>query len=440
MTAPNNPPPRVVIVAENASAKFGGEAILPVHYFRLLRSRGYEAWLVTHGRTRDELEEAFPRDRDRMYFVPDDRVHRVLWRLGSVLPHSINLVTFTALSHLYTALLARRIVRRVIAEQKANLVHQPIPVSPREPSVMHGLGVPVVIGPMNGNMDWPKGFDHHDSWVTHVALAFVRLFASLFQVLIPGKRRAAALLVANERTRDALPGSLRKRVVTFPENGVDLRVWRPEPPKHDVHQVAKFVFLGRLEVFKGVDYALRALAIARQRANIMLEIVGDGEMRPRIEALIDELKLRDRVNMAGWMTQAEAADRLAEADVMVMPSLRDCGGAVVLEAMASALPVISTAWGGPLDYLDHTCGVLVPPTDPDGFVRGLADAMVRMATDPKLRDQMGQAGRRRVLAEFDWERKIDYMLKVYQAVLAGQPVPTFTVAPAQPTVAAASVP
>ncbi len=115
-----------------------------------------------------------------------------------------------------------------------------------------------------------------------------------------------------------------------------------------------------------------------------------------------------------------------------MPSLRDCGGAVVLEAMASALPVIATAWGGPMDYLDSSCGILVPAPDPDTFVRSLADAMVRLATEPSLRDQLGHAGRRRVLAEFDWERKMDYMLKVYRAVQAGEPVPEF-VSPVVPT-------
>jgi glycosyltransferase involved in cell wall biosynthesis len=252
--APSNPSPlKIVITAEHASAKFGGEAILPVHYFRLLRSRGYDAWLVTHGRTCAELEEAFPAERDRIFYVPDTWVHRALWRLGRLLPHSVDLLTFTAISHLYTGVKARRIVRRLIREKGANLVHQPIPVSPREPSVMHGLGVPVVIGPMNGNMDWPPGFGHHDSFFTHAMLGLVRVFAGAFHILFPGKGRAAALLVANERTRRALVPRLQGKVVVFPENGVDLRVWRSEPPVHDVRKVAKFVFLGRLESFKGVE-------------------------------------------------------------------------------------------------------------------------------------------------------------------------------------------
>ncbi|RYG88537.1 hypothetical protein EON77_00460, partial [bacterium] len=74
--------PRVLIIAENASEKFGGEAVLPFIYFKLLRERGIDAWLVTHSRVREELLEKFPNDADRLHFVQDSRVHRFVWRAG----------------------------------------------------------------------------------------------------------------------------------------------------------------------------------------------------------------------------------------------------------------------------------------------------------------------------------------------------------------------
>ena len=57
---------RIAIVAQNASTKFGGESLLPLHYFRILRSRQIETWLVVHARTQAELEALFPEDCDRM--------------------------------------------------------------------------------------------------------------------------------------------------------------------------------------------------------------------------------------------------------------------------------------------------------------------------------------------------------------------------------------
>ena len=414
---------RVVVVAELASARFGGEAILPLHYFRVLRSRGVEAWLVAHGRTRTELMAMFPRDRDRLFFVSDTWINRVLWRIGRWLPHNLDLVSVTAIGHIYTGLRERRVVRRLVREKNINVVHQPIPVSAKEPSVMTKLGAPLVVGPLNGNMDWPPSFPHHDGFFTRLALSIARLGAGLSNRVFAGKQGAAVVLVANERTQQGLPKGLRGQVLQMTENGVDLQLWQREAAPHRDDGVTRFVFLGRLEDFKGVRYLVRAFALASQQAPMRLEIIGDGSERNAIEQLRADLELGDRIAMVGWLVQELAAARLAIADVMVMPSLRDCGGAVILEAMASGLPVIATAWGGPLDYLDAASGILVPPGDAESFVNGLAAAMVRLARDPQLRQRMGQAGRLRVQAEFDWERKVDQMLRVYTAARTGERLP-----------------
>jgi glycosyltransferase involved in cell wall biosynthesis len=424
---PNAPssrePLRVVIVAEHASARFGGEAILPLHYFRRLRARGLEAWLVTHARTRAELDAALPEERERICYVPDTWLNRLLWRVGSLLPHGLDLVTATALGHIYTGLRQRRLVRGLVRAHGVHVVHQPIPVSAIEPSVMTRLGAPLVVGPLNGNMDWPPAFRHHEGLGARLALAAARIVAGFCNVVFPGKQRAAVVLVANERTRRGLPRGLRAQVGLMPENGVDTQLWRRERSGRPADGVTRFVFLGRLEIFKGVAYLLRALARVGAAARVHLEIIGDGRERPALERLRAELGLGERVTFVGWVTQEQAAARLAVADVMVMPSLRDCGGAVVLEGMASGLPVIATAWGGPLDYLDASCGIFVPPDDEETLVAGFAAAMLRLAGDHELRRRLGRAGRQRALAEFDWERKLDYMLAVYEAVRAGQPLP-----------------
>jgi glycosyltransferase involved in cell wall biosynthesis len=96
--------------------------------------------------------------------------------------------------------------------------------------------------------------------------------------------------------------------------------------------------------------------------------------------------------------------------------------------MAMGLPVIATRWGGPADYLDDTCGILIDPENPDQFVSALAAAMQRLGGDPALARRLGQAGKQRVTAKFDWERKIDRIIELYREVAA---VPS-SVAEAQP--------
>lgn len=106
---------RIVIVAQNASTKFGGEALLPLNYFSILRSRQIETLLVVHARTQAELTALFPEEGDRMHFVPDTWLHLLLNNCGRFIPARVNEFTFGLLSHLYTQVLQRRIVRRLVS-------------------------------------------------------------------------------------------------------------------------------------------------------------------------------------------------------------------------------------------------------------------------------------------------------------------------------------
>ena len=422
---------RVLITCEHASALFGGEAILPLHYFRVLRNRGIDVWLVTHARTRSELSKLFPEER-RIHYVEDSALHRLMWRIGSKLPAQIAYMTTGFVSRLSAQLTQRALVRGLVASEGINVIHQPMPVSPKEPSTMFGFGVPVVIGPMNGGMDYPPQFRRNRGALERAMLAIGRQSASALNWVMPGKRRAAVLLVANARTRAALPAGVCPRVVELVENGVDLTLWRPSPgaappggsvlrSTEGASKPTTFVFLGRLVDWKAVDLLLHAFKAAADRADIRLLVIGDGVERQRLERLASELTIasvdgeyRRGVHFAGFLPQHQCAEQLMLADCLVLPSLLECGGAVVLEAMAMAKPVIATAWGGPLDYLDESCGVLVEPAGREALIRGLADAIVKMANSPALRCELGQRGRQKILQTYDWEVKVDRMLAVYR--------------------------
>ena len=381
-------------------------------------------WLVTHARTRAELSQLYPGDVQILY-IEDSVWHRAMWRIGRLIPDQISYFTTGFLSRLSTQLAQRRLVRRLVREQGITVVHQPMPVSPREPSVLFGFGVPVIIGPMNGGMDYPPDFRRSRGAVERALLGFGRASSTLLNWWIPGKRRAAALLVANARTREALPGGVCTNVVEMVENGVDLSLWqRPvEVVRGSEPGATVFAFMGRLVDWKAVDLLLHAFALARSQVSMCLWILGDGVQRARLEVLAKELGIAGNaadavgaVLFAGWLPQEACAQRLREADCLVLPSLLECGGAVVLEAMSMGKPVIATAWGGPLDYLDASCGILVPPNDRKTLIEGFAAAMTQLASSPHQRRAMGLRGRERVARSFDWELKADRMIDLYKAV------------------------
>jgi glycosyltransferase involved in cell wall biosynthesis len=312
-----------------------------------------------------------------------------------------------------TQLSQRKIVRQLVGRMKAEVVHQPIPVSPKIPSAIAEVGAPVIIGPLNGGMEYPSSFRGQGT-ISRFALILGRHAANLLNLVISGKRKARIILVANRRTQSALPWNVQGRVIELPENGVDLSIWRRKTSQGSGTPL-HLIYVGRLVDWKAIDIALEAIARLPSDVSVEFEIIGDGPMRQSWEAVTSALGLGPVVRFSGFLPQQECARRMQQADVFVLPSLFECGGSVVLEAMATGLPVIATAWGGPCDYLDESCGILVEPSSREGLVEGFSAAIQALANSAALREQLGGSGYLRAREHFDWSRKIDRILELYSA-------------------------
>jgi glycosyltransferase involved in cell wall biosynthesis len=411
---------KVVIVSENISLKMGGEASLGMHYFKHFRSKGIHTLAICHGRVRDELQSSLSADEIQHFlFVDDTPVQAVIWRVAFLFPVRVRDLLFSQIIHVLTMRRVRQLVRRACANAKEWICLEPSPISPLGLSFMFRLDMPVVIGPLCGGLEFPPAFRFMDGTFSRLTVAISRQLARLANHLVPGKLEADALLVANECTRRALPPGYRGKVYEVVESGVDLSLWSRKTEKYlDVSKPVRFVFSGRFVDWKGVAFLLSAFAAISVRLDAELHLIGDGELRGDIEDRIRHLGLESKVRLHGWKSRAEAEILLRECDVFVMPSLRECGGTAILEAMAMGLPVIATNWAGPSSYINNQCGILVDPLTPDDFTKGLADAMVRLAEAPGLRIAMGRAGMERVKSNyFDWNSKADRVLEILQQTL-----------------------
>lgn len=167
------------------------------------------------------------------------------------------------------------------------------------------------------------------------------------------------------------------------------------------------VSVGRLQRRKGHDLAIAAVSkLQAEGKQVRYLIVGDGEERPRLERLVHEAGVAERVHFIGEVAGADLPTYFAAADVFVLPNRVDQGdiegfGIVFLEAASSGRPVIAGNSGGvPEAVADGVTGLLVGGTD----VAELVAAIRMLISDPDLRARFGEAGRRRVLEQFTWER------------------------------------
>jgi glycosyltransferase involved in cell wall biosynthesis len=403
---------RILIAAGNISARMGGEAVLPLHYIRELTKLGLEVHALTHDRVRAELQSHPLWRPDRFHFIADSAPEKVIHAAGKRAPGALRETLFLSAVGLVTQYRLAGRARALAAEIGADIIHQPIPVSPAFPSFLSDMPAPVVIGPMNGGMDYPPAFRKTYSQGAGIVVAAARLFAGVGNALARGKRQAAALLVSNDRTRAALPAGLdRGRVVTLVENGVDLSLW--DRPPQEKPETPVFVFVGRLVWLKAVDLLLEAM---ERVPGAELRIIGDGPERARLEAKAATGAAASRIRFEGFRSQKEIADALAGATALVLPSMKECGGAVILEAFACRTTAIATDWGGPQDYITHETGFLIEPSGREAFIRGLSEAMTALAADPVRAKAMGEAARVRVESLFTWEAKAARMIEIFESV------------------------
>jgi glycosyltransferase involved in cell wall biosynthesis len=200
-------------------------------------------------------------------------------------------------------------------------------------------------------------------------------------------------------------------------NVVDTTYFDPRVVAASARESAcRFTLIGRLAPrVKGVDIALRALALLPRDRTWVLRIAGDGPERADFERLRDELDLGDRVFFLGYLDRAGVRSLLGDTDFLVAPSRWETFGIVAVEAMAMGVPVIAAATGGLASILDTSTGVLV---DVDNEV-ALRDVILD-AIDGRLR--FDPATIRKVAgSRFGVEAYLQRIDAVYAAALGSNP-------------------
>ena len=299
-----------------------------------------------------------------------------------------------------------------------DIVHRVTPNSPAVPSLLAkrcaALGVPFVLGPLNGGVPWPKEFAHlrkaEREW-----LSPLRGAARLLPGFAATRRYASAILTGARFALAEIPEPYQAKCVLLSENAIDLARF----PRHDPPAAAtplRIAFVGRLVPLKAVDVLIEAAAPLARDGRVVLDIIGDGPELPALKRLAADLGVADRVEFPGWVDHTQMAARLGQSQVFGFPSVREFGGGVVLEAMARGLVPVVVNYGGPGELVPPGCGFALPMAPRAELVDAFRGTFARLAAEPAQLLTLAAHAQNHVYLHYTWAAKARQILDVYRWV------------------------
>ncbi|MEY4675471.1 MAG: hypothetical protein RL148_3255 [Planctomycetota bacterium] len=423
---------RVLLVAEEANPEWVSVPLVGWSHTRAVAGLT-NAHVVTQIRNRDAFVRAGLQEHE-FTAIDTEAVARPVWRLAELLRGGKDRgwTIFTVLSSVahrtFEKLVWQTFSGRILGGE-FDIVHRVTPVSPTIPSRLAGwckkAGVPFVLGPVNGGVPWPRGFERARGR-EHEWLSTLRGLHRILPGYSATRRNAAAILVGSRETWRQVPGRWNDRCVYLPENAVDPRRFDLDGPLlQRAPGPLRICFLGRLVPLKGVDMLLEACADLLRAGKATLEILGDGPERSSLTKLAGDLGIESSVRFQGWTPHQEVASRLGAADVLGFPSIREFGGGVVLEAMALGVVPVVIDYGGPGELVTQRTGFALPLGSRAEIVARFRSVLEKLAADPAVLAPMRAAGRARVMKCFTWDAKARQVLAVYEWVLGRRDKPDF---------------
>ncbi len=387
-------------------------------YARLCQT--HEVTLVTHSRNRAALASVgAPLSGGEILEVDTEWFAGPLYRLARwIFPRSEHCVfIMSSLDYFIFDRAAYRALRQRLSDgQRWDLLQRVTPVTLAAPTWLGRLGIPTIIGPLNCGLGDPPGFDailrQESTWFVKV-----RGLGRCFDSLIGSSHHAGRILAATSATLRSIASKYQKKCIPMLENGVDTDQFTATdwPTLKDGVSI---LFVGRLIPAKALTRLLDALAELKRQGILMgLEVIGDGPLRNEWEAYSQSLGLSDTVHFRGGQPALAVAEAMRRAHVFCLPSVRESGGAVLLEAMASARPVIAMDFGGPSEIIDSEVGHLVTMASPPAAIAGLVACLRDVIENPLAWQARGLAGRERVEKLYSWGAKINQANRLYDEVI-----------------------
>lgn len=414
--------PRVLLVAEAANPEFVSVPLIGWSLANALR-KVVDAHIVTQIRNRDALLRAGLVEGVDFTAIDTEGLARPLWKASEFLRMGegkgwTTVQAINSLSYPYFEALVWKHFGDRIKSRAFDIVHRITPLSPTIASSLSrrckAAGVPFVLGPLNGGVPWPPGFDterrREREWLSYVRDAYK---------LLPGVRgtfaAATAILVGSRHTQSEVPARHQSRTIYLPENAIDPDRFFLPAAVGTRDGPLRVCFVGRMVPYKGPDMLIEAALPLIREGRIELNMVGDGPMLPALRAMA--AGIGEAIRFHGWLKHDKVQHVLGDCDLLGFPSVREFGGGVVLEAMALGVPPLVVDYAGPGELVSIERGYKVPLASRETIVLELRRRLREIADDRSGLADRGREARNWVEATSTWPRRAEQIAGIYNWVL-----------------------
>jgi glycosyltransferase involved in cell wall biosynthesis len=376
-------------------------------------ARFHQVWVITRANNQPIIEEELKKTP-----VPAIQFHYLdlpewmkFWKKGTR-----GLYLYYYLWQIAAYFSAKKLHKQI----RFDAVHHVTFVNDWLPSFMCLLPISFIWGPIGSHQEMPASFRKELSIkirfyesikdftknINRICNLFVRATA----------KRAKLIITINKRIKQLLPKKYWEKAIIFSAIGINKKEM-PEKQKEKQSHEIMVLSAGRLVYWKGFHWAINAfIKFNKKFNNSKLYIVGEGPNRKHLEKLVQNSYIHDRVIFAGNVPKNETLNYFAKTDIFLYPSFEEAG-IVYLEAMAAGKPIICLDYGGAKEIVTDECAIKIRINNPEQIISKLAEALELLASNQKLRKQLGESAKKRVKEVYDWDKKGEIIKKIYQQYL-----------------------
>lgn len=416
---------RVLMIVEQCNPTWPSVPLVGYKFFQGINEIA-DVTLVTHERNRQGFEKIT--DHQNVTYIAESDLHSKYYKFVEqfAVKGRINWPLYHTLTYPVYADFNHRVYKQFssqIRQGEYDIVHALTPMMPRYPfkAIKACQNTPFLLGPVNGGLPFPEGFKE----TAKKESANLNFLRAVGRSLIPGYvetyKKADRVLAGSAFTLNMLKQSFDipdRKLELFYENGI-AQEFLDSSQRRKYNDKVNLLFVGRLVPYKCADVVIDAISNLDQETlrKVHLTIVGDGSEKSLLEQQVEKLNLGALVHFAGWVNQQETLQYYNQSDIFCFPSIREFGGAVVLEAMACGLPCIVADNGGIAEYISEENGFKIELISKEYLTKQLTEKIKLLVNNEQLREKMSIKAVERA-REFEWGRKAQKIVEIYEQLIA----------------------